>query len=436
MIHDIPLMRSLDPHHSRLGYLGALSTVAVRTLDTYDALVSRLHDLLFERCYSDELCFERALAEAHPALRAELRRRSVRAPDEDPASILAPLTRSGGWLTRSERWLYDRHMPSQLGYLQPKHIGRAVDLARLTGVLLPTLDLSEDGFLLQHLVSGGTDVRNGDRNLLFVGARPALGLLYLRLLLRAEILFPSLLCEFVDRQSVGDPLATRGANGLLRKAVARLAASIGEPTDPEDVLAFSALREFESAIDKSLSTEENYLRPRLEMLVDLGIVRRRPGGTSDKPAAFPWDLPAHALTLGAAWRSLDKEPLCIDEFLDREFVKATAPAFGIQLRPSTGTEEVLLWFARGYAQIGREIGFTPGRTVAQLSSLLAAEDGVHLEVSDFFALVYSIPAGPFGSRFSLSGGSRFDSEFMVKLDLGLLPELERAVAAATNRGAP
>lgn len=432
MRHDIPILRSLDPHHSRLGYLGALAVAAVRTLDTYDALVARVSDTLFERYYTDEPRFAVSMSHVAPSDQAELLGRMLRDAEDNPAAILSPLEGAEGWLTRSEFWLFDRKMPSHIGYLTAKHIGRVVDFARWTGVLLPTLDLSETGFLLQYLTAGGVTANGGECNQLYVTARPALVLLYLRLLLASDVLFPSLLCEFAARVRAGSPIATRGEAGLLRATVDRVMAAIGEPVDPEDVLAFRELREFNDAVLGSRSTEENYLRPRLEILVDLGLVERTVE-SPDKRGAFPWMLPSASLELSDRWSSLAGHPQHVDEFLDTQLVTTTAPALGLRLRTCSGVE-ALDWFAKAYSCVGREIGFTPGRTIAQLASLLAAEGGVQLEVKGMYDCIYAVPSGPYADFFQFSGGSRFDQEFMIKVLPGLSARVADDILALHDDG--
>lgn len=428
-MHDYPLLRSLDPHHSRLGYLAALSTVSMRNLDTNDALVSRFKDLLFERLYSNESRFDQLMGEIEPGLEEELRKRMERSTEDDPSSILSPPGRDAGWLTVSEFWLYDRRLPSHVGYLQEKHASRTVDFARAVGVILPTLDLSEMGFLLQILAA---DSMSTTGNPLDVRTRPALTLLLLRLLFSAEILLPFILVEFSERINASAPINTRGESGLLRGAVRRLVEAAGEPSDPEDVLAVRELHDFEFAILKSRSTEENYLRPRIEMLVDLGILTRKRGDTSEKPGAFPWNLPNVTVQLVARLDEIIRSPLTLDSFLEENFNAAFAPAIGLELSPPKDEIEVVRWFYRAYEIVQREIGFTPGRSVAVLATLLAAEHGTHLEVRPLFDFVYALPSSRFGTYISFSGGSRFDSEFMIKIAPGIV-ELLGEVPAETPR---
>jgi hypothetical protein len=423
VIHDIPLLRSLDPHHSRLGYLGVCAAVGVRALDTYDALVARMRDVLFERLYDDQARYHEAVAAADRDLIEGLLDRKTRPEEEDPAAILSPMDARSSWLTRSEAWLADRRMPSHIGYLQKKHVGRTVDFARWVGVLLPTFELSEDGMLLNLLVTGGKEEAWHSTNLLYVRNRPATVLHYLRLLLRSEILFPSLLVELSEREAEDRPVAARGPNGLLRAAIARLQGRIGAPDDPEDMLAVRELGEILEAVLKSLSTEENYLRPRLEMLVDIGLLERPAAEGLRRKEAFPWRLSEEGHAIAAAWKTLETTPQQVDEFLEKQFIAANAALIGRPLRSPKGDTETLLWFARAAEHVQREIGFTPGRTIASLASLYAAEHAVRLEVSEVFRVVYAVPGSPYKEYLRFSGGSRFDAEFMIRVDPGLSERL-------------
>ena len=65
----------------------------------------------------------------------------------------------------------------------------------------------------------------------------------------------------------------------------------------------------------------------------------------------------------------------LDEFLDAHFNAIMCPAIGIALKPPRSDEDAVRWFYRAYEVVHREIGFTPGRTVALLATLLAAENG-------------------------------------------------------------
>src|SRR5207247_810354 len=134
-----PLLRSLDPHHARVGYLGALATVATRSLDSGAALTARFRDLLFERIYPENPRFGELMNRLDDARREQLQGlQRERSADEDPAAILAQASAPGGWYYLSEFWLYDASMPSPLGFLGRAPVDRTVDLASWTPILLPT----------------------------------------------------------------------------------------------------------------------------------------------------------------------------------------------------------------------------------------------------------------------------------------------------------
>src|SRR5689334_20853288 len=121
-----PILRSLDPHHARIGYLGALATVATRGLDSTTALASRFQDLLFEKIYPDDSRFEELLLQVEPARRRELSSPKSRPPEEDPSAILLPPAGSTGWIYLSELWLNDACMPSSLGFLKRDQVERTI----------------------------------------------------------------------------------------------------------------------------------------------------------------------------------------------------------------------------------------------------------------------------------------------------------------------
>jgi|SRR5579872_836135 len=426
MSHRYPILSSLDPHHARIGYLGALSTVGVRGLDTTEALASRLHDLLFERIYPQEPRFDILRSRLSPERWKEFQKRLLRTAEVDPSSILSDTSSGEGWAYLSEFWLYDSRMPSPLGPLSVDKLDRAIDLARWTGVLLATGELSEIGFLLQQLIlEVAAEEQEKDFNLLLVRARPALPLVYLRLILAAEMLLPFLVGEMVRRQSSAIQVSTRGEHGLLRGAVARMLDAIGEPEDPADMLAVRDVSEFEGTILKTESTEENYLRPRLEILVDLGLVSRKQVAGKSR-TDFMWTTNETTERLAAEWAGLRDIP----EYLDHSFFASMARVYAREFRRITSIEEVLLWFAKAFLRIGRDVGFTPGRTCALLACLIAWESGALIEIDQVFTAVFEAGRSTWSKYLHFSGGSRFDKEFLIRVDHEALAELEKVVKGA------
>ena len=87
----------------------------------------------------------------------------------------------------------------------------------------------------------------------------------------------------------------------------------------------------------------------------------------------------------------------------------------------------MLWFGRAFEDIGREFGFTPGRTLALKACLLAWENKRTMEVGDVFDAVYRFArqGSPLDQYLHFSGGSRFDREFLIRIDPGLVEHLIR-----------
>jgi hypothetical protein len=305
-------------------------------------------------------------------------------------------------------------------------LDRAIDLARWTGVLLATGELSEVGFLLQYLILDcAAKEQERDFNLLLAQVRPALPLLYLRLILSAEMLFPFLVREMVERQSAGRQVSTRGEHGLLRGAVGRMLGVIGEPEDPADMLAVRDVSDFEGAILATESTEENYLRPRLEILVDLGLVGRKQASGKSR-TDFMWVATETTERLASEWGELEN----IAEYLDRSFFSSMARVYVREFRRVISMEELLLWFARAFLRIGRDFGFTPGRSCALLACLIAWESGVLMEIAEIFDAVFEAGRGKWSKYLHFSGGSRFDREFLIRVDQEAAVELEKVVKGA------
>src|SRR5262245_44139917 len=73
--------------------------------------------------------------------------------------------------------------------------------------------------------------------------------------------------------------------------------------------------------------------------------------------------------------------------------------------------------------VGREIGFTPGRTVSLAVCLLALEDGRLAEVDSMSDAVYAGAKADLREHFIFSGGSRFDREFMIRVRPEIVPLL-------------
>jgi hypothetical protein len=457
MMDRFPILRSLDPWHARIGYLGALASVATRNLDTAEALGARFQELLLDRIYPDDHRYAKLLARVPEHRRVELEKRKMRPEQEDPsATFTEPPPADGNaapadwllgtsskrpkprlvkteWLYVSEFWLYDEVMPSALGHVsREKTDKRTLNLARTTGVLLPTLELSDLGYLLKHFLKEAREKDGGDAsmfNLLNPRAHECLPPLYFRIMLSNEILYPFLLAELVERATRGERLSTSGKDGLLLFAVTRLVDTIGEITDPEDAPAVREVEKFRDVIAKSESTQENYLRPRLEILVDLAFLGRKQS-RGGKRSDFMWEVTQSTRALSEELRefTLRESFGQWGSYLDNRYFASTARALGRRMSPVTEPTEHLFWFAKAFEDIGREFGFTPGRTLALRACLMAWQNGRTMEIGNVFDVVYEAAGTNVDKYLHFSGGSRFDREFLIRIDDGLVDELKPQVA--------
>ena len=422
------IMRSLDPYHQRIGYLGAFAVTMSRGLDTKDAIRARLDDFLFSRIYAESEEYSRMIGALSPERRPAIDKiRSSREPEERPAAILQPTNTAADWVFSSEIWLHMDSMPSPRGFVSAKKLDRILDLARWTGLLAPTVELSETGFLLNLLIEGGREGKSELEwfNPLDPAPREAVRLMYIRLLLGAEILWPSLICELVERVDRDLPLRTRGENGLLGAAVDRFLQQHGAMIDPADILELKEINAFRASLAAKASTEENYLRPRLEILLDLGILERQATPGKGRASQFPWSATDRTAALATKWSEGLGDQDAVHKYLDEQFFGDMNRVFSRNGRTVNEPREILRWFAVAYQQVGRDVGFTPGRSVATLACLLAYEAKEVIEVSKVFDIVYQAARSEWSEFLRFSGGSRFDREFMIHVDNGLIDALDR-----------
>ena len=214
----------------------------------------------------------------------------------------------------------------------------------------------------------------------------------------------------------GWPLA--GEEGLLRKVVAELLRRIGEPADPSGILEIQGILEFQDALLKTRSTEENYLRPRMEILVDLGLVERR-----RRQSGFVWKSTEVTRRASEVWKCVSELRTDVDRYLDTQFFKSMAVAYDHPASRGMSIESILRQFAAAFSFVGREFGFTPARTVATLACVQAWLSGQILEIAEVFDAVEAAAQSKYGQFLHFSGGSRFDREFLIRVS----PDLAAAL---------
>jgi hypothetical protein len=156
----------------------------------------------------------------------------------------------------------------------------------------------------------------------------------------------------------------------------------------------------------------------MEMLVDLGLVDRKPDRGN-----FSWCVTDRTVRLAAALKPLTKRLITLAEFLDLRFMRTMAEVYDLKnVQPVVG-EARLRAFAETFPKVGRELGFTPARTVATLASLAMIGEGRVLEVGEQLSAVRDAAKSPLAEFLHFSGGSRFDQEFLVRVDRKILPAL-------------
>ena len=422
MIGEIQVLRSLDPYHQRVGYLGVVALKGIRDIDTPEALNARIDEILFEKIYADSPLYARLWALIPPERQKKLLADAAkRDPEDDPSAILRPLAKSGEWFNTWELWINDGRVPSNVGPLNPKKSHRIVDLARMTEVVLPTYELSEIGHLLQVFLTRDGTVAD---NPLIPNPSIAVRLIYLKILLAADCIWPVLLKTMADDLKNDETLRTYSTEklpGLLNKSVTSLLHRLDIESDIDDINQLRPLREYLESIRKSASTEENYLRPRMELLLDLGLIERTAASRDLKSKkAFVWALNDSGVRMARNLEPVSLAPGKIAATLEQEFFAYCADAYGYKVSGTViADSEILLWFARAFKLVGREYGFTPGRTITTTACLLAIERGRLLELGAVADCVYRAAKSEFSKYLKFSGGSRFDREFLIRVQPGL-----------------
>jgi hypothetical protein len=413
------ILRSLDPHHQRLGYLNGVVLCCVRELDSREALTARFHDLMFERIYEDDQRWS-SLQE----LVAQNERKSLadimeRLSHDDPTSVFLKGNSASRWLFIHDLWRSSKEIYSRLGRLgnEEDKLSRPIELAKWFQLILPTYELSELGAVVRSVLDERKLLDRDAFNPLKVRGVEELQLLYLRMMLESECLSAILVDELASRSTSGVRITTRGHDGLLRAAVERIIKAVGEPSRPDEILEIQQVYEFRDAVLKSLSTEENYLRPRMEMLVDTGIIDRAQHGKSNE---FQWVSTEVTRRAASEWQrllTLNEDPM---RYLDHDFFGSMNKIYGHDKRGVSSEREALRYFVKAFSMAGREFGFTPARTIAITACLLAWRQDAILELSTVMEVVQNAAKTEFGQFLHFSGGSRFDDEFLIRVD----PKLE------------
>ena len=295
-----------------------------------------------------------------------------------------------------------------------------VDLASWIGLLSPDGELSDYGVALRWLgLRSGRPSTSPASVLAGTASAPAAeGYLLLWLLMRADLLLAALLgagstdCGEVERRE-------------LEPAISRLITAAEGEADPDDLVPAPELRRLLARAESEPDWSAMARNVRLEMLAALGILARAPGA-EDRPEWL--DTPrSESLASSLVGVRLTRSGLAA--FLDRGFFAALAPSRRSAAQRPVPAEMVLLHLTEAYAAIRRPLGFTPGRPLALLVAILAAIDGLIVEIDDVYECVYGASRGRWSRFLDFSGGSRFDREFLLRID----PELRRRLESSGDR---
>jgi hypothetical protein len=429
------LIRYLNMHRSRLGYVNCVLLVADIQLDSLVSLRRRLDGFLFRVISEDEATFAdfRAFidADGFADLTRMKRNRSKRKSKRSRKGIIPDYVELPGaqvGYAVSELWLYQSAMRSQLGHILEEDSDEPIELAKSLGFLSQGNALTEFGNAVKLVL-----LSRGD----FAPARPLpnplviydevlLRLLYLMALLQADAAFIGLLQGL-----------SSGANPdkALKAGLDYLIGRLETETRLDEVSEARGIFDLRRRIDKihysrDGTAEEPVAKaqgvPRLEFCVDLGFLER--GGTLGGDAGM-YQGTTYLERVPRALGGLIERPTAAARWLDREFFGAAGMLYGRSLTVLKDTDRRLMYFVKGARFLGRRQGFVPGRIASLVGCLLAWQDGFQLEISELFDEVYRVPKGQWADSIKFSGGSRLDNEFLV----ALAPDLEAKLEAALQR---
>lgn len=445
------ILEELDERQVRLGYVNCVVLIAGRHLDTRTSLRRRFDDFVFRKVYEDAAEWTEFLSQIdEEGLRALEKQEQQRQRDRggskavrDFAAILRRDTHKGRFRYRSHLWILQRCMPSHLGPLAPDRSEVFLEHTKHLGLLAETYTLTENGHVLKQLLfQRDPNLLEGHAipNPLYIRRRLAVQALYTWAILESDMVTPFLLREFLERRQ-NDPELLAAATEKLLEAFSRGArvdsalevrklrdyhdrVSRGARPNPADLAALHrrprrpAGSGIASFLDKGATTQpgfkihRHHSRPRLEHYVDIGLLGRRPDAHSADTVYEPVPETHRAVQVLAP---LIENPKAIRHFLDGQFFRSAAHIFGVTGARSCTQWELLTYFAKAFDLVGREIGFTPGRTVSLTGCLLALEDGRLAEIDTMFDAVRAGVKTELGEHLIFSGGSRLDGEFLIRV---------------------
>jgi hypothetical protein len=247
---------------------------------------------------------------------------------------------------------------------------------------------------------------------------------FLYALLSVDVMTPFLVAQFAQSQE-GDP---SNSPRLLARAAEALVETVERTTDISTVDALRVCRTYQERL-ATKGVAKNQAQPRYHHLFELGLVDRIEKEDKGR-RVVPYVATDAGRRAAEVLEPLRRQVEDQQELIDRRFFQWCADTYQLTAKPCDSDLHRLYYFARGFPYLEREIGFTPGRTVAVAGCLLALEDGWIVEVSEMFAVLRQMAAGPWRRFLEYSGGSRLDQEFLIKVKPDLVPTLEREMHAS------
>lgn len=444
------VLTSLTKDQMRLGYLNCLVLVAGRQLDTHAGLLRRFEELVLRKITPEDSEFQEhmlLIVQQYEKQQNLWRVGQTRETDSWPPRHTG---RPKPFYYLHELWLKHDAVSDATGAIAPGSCRQILKMARNMGLIGPTYALTEFGVLLRSLLLDmGRDFSDGrpELNPFHIWKRAGLALTFLYLLLSSDIVLPFLVELYAKDSIVSEQ------KGVMRKTATNNRGTITGEKDavserlsidknPERqatylILALDKLIDGLSKhlpIDQTLLLKEvrqlrsrledhdrlkNHFYPRRQHLIDLGLLKRGQGAAAGDPL-FARTLATQRAS--NAWRGLIENPLKQDSLIQRNFFRWSAEIYGFSARPAENDLCRLDYYARGFPLVGREIGFTPARTVALAGCLLAIEEGVIIEVDEMFRMMAEMAKGPYRPYLHYSGGSRLDREFLIRVDVDPLRE--------------
>lgn len=167
------------------------------------------------------------------------------------------------------------------------------------------------------------------------------------------------------------------------------------------------------------SSYRHHAAPRLEFLVDLGLLQRdsdrkeEDSHDVDSDSGYAYQVTVTTRRFADYLKKHFQPNLDVEKFVRERAIDCCAETHGLSLKPASEAEQVG-FLVKGFQAVKREIGSTPMWTAALMSSLLALKDEIRIEIADFYALAKKLSMAE-GAKVRLSGGSRFDGEFLITI---------------------